>query len=135
MTPCQVLCWIFSMCPSRSFATWPCAPGARFLWTVLLVSLALWLLDVFSQWKVPAEIRRREWGQDIYFPFSLPAALMKDGFTPPPISTVLAGQPFLVAVTIPPPCPFRFLTPGSPRVPHSPLLVYFTSVDAFENTL
>lgn len=80
------------------------------------------------------EIWIREWGQGIYFPFLLPAALMRDGFTSPLISAIPAGQLSLVAVTIPLSCTSRFFTPGSPGLLHHPLLFYVTSADTFENT-
>lgn len=35
--------------PTTFFATWSRSLGARFLWTLFLISLPLWLLDVFSQ--------------------------------------------------------------------------------------
>lgn len=84
--------------------------------------------------KCQLEIWIREWGQGIYFPLLLPAALVRDGFTPPLLSAIPAGQFSLVAVTILLSGPSRFFTPRSPGVPHHPLLFYVTSADTFENT-
>lgn len=85
--------------PHCIYATWLCPLGARFLWTVVLASLALWLLHVLSQCKVPAgaqkERGRRKWGRSIYFPSFLPAALVRGGFISPADPHLLQGDLFL----------------------------------------
>lgn len=108
------------------FATWPCALEAKFLWTVLLAFLALCLLDVLSQWKVPSGDEEERVGSGIYFPSFLPAALMRCGFVPSSkvhsscrVISSYGSSYCPVAVTISPPCPSRSLTSGSLRVLHS----------------
>lgn len=102
-----------------SFATWPCALGAKFLWTVLLASLALCLLDVLSQWKVPSGDQEERVGSGIYFLSFLPAALMRCGFIPSSkvhsscrVISSYSSSYSPVAVTISPPCPFSLPPPA-----------------------
>lgn len=144
MTLCKVLdiFHVLFRIYTTSFATWPCALGAKFLWTVLLASLALCLLDVFNQWKVPAGDQEERVGSGIYFLYFLPAVLMRCGFI---LSSkvhnsyrVISSYSFsysAVAVTISPPSPFRPPTPCSPRVCHSlPYWVTSTLLIFFANT-
>lgn len=140
MTLCKVLdiFHVLFRIYTTSFATWPCALGAKFLWTVLLASLALCLLGVFNQWKVPAGDQEERVGSGIYFLYFLPAVLMRCGFIPSSkvhnSYRVISSYSFsysAFAVTISPPSPFRPPTPCSPRVPQSPLLVDFNSADIF----
>lgn len=129
---------VFSTCPFIStLHPSPLGPVLRelgFYGLSFSISLALWLLDVFSQWEVPVGDLDKRMGSGHLFPFLASCCLSEDGFTPPLISTIPAGQLSLVAVDILLSCTSRFFIPRSPGVPHRPLLFYITSADTFENT-
>lgn len=62
------------------------------------MSLALWLLDVFIQWKAPAGGEEERKGVRQLFPFLPSCCLPGGGFIPPPKSRIFAGQPSPVTI-------------------------------------